>query len=81
MGIKSEKQTSQIGNGSPAQIQAELPTLADLIFGSNSAALIWCAKYAQFNAELEGRTSGGFKDRGSGVKVCAHTHAHAHTHA
>lgn len=79
MGINAEKLTIQEVNGSPAQIQTERISLANVVFGSNSACLEWCAKFTKINAGPECRNSGDFKDRGPGADV--HTHAHTRTHA
>lgn len=76
--ISPENKIGQNKNGSPAQICIDGDNLADLIFGSNSECLVWCANYLDFNSEtVDSESAEGFKFP---VSAHAHAHAHAHTH-
>lgn len=78
--IVPEKTMSQIEDGSPAQIRAELQTLATVIFGSNVEALDWCATFCRINAGIEEICSSqGFECPIPGADAHAHTRTHAHT--
>lgn len=78
--INPENPMSQNKNGSPAQIMAEPSELATLIFGSNSDAFDYCAKFERINAGIEeSGSSQGFECPVPGANARTHTHARTHT--
>lgn len=46
---KPKTTTSQRGDGSPAQIWAELDLLAAEIFGSSKSAILWAERFEEIN--------------------------------
>lgn len=79
MGVITENQTSQIVDGSPAQICAEYSDLADAIFTSNSALLDWVHVFEIFNsATLEEIRE--FKSPVAAICSVARSHARSHAH-
>lgn len=78
MGIISENATSQIEDGSPAQICADAPDLATVIFGSNFEAYAWASYFMCLAEKSAGIIEcSGFK---SCPAACCETHTHTHTH-
>lgn len=82
MGIISEKTTSQIEDGSPAQICAESIDLATEVFGSNFEAYAWASYFKCLNEEKSAGSVGcsGFESRPAACReTFTHTHTHTHT--
>lgn len=77
MGVITENDTSQNNTSSPAQIWGDCLELASVIFGSNSEARVWAAKYVDFNGSGVATELCGFNSCAPGVET--HTHTHTHT--
>lgn len=73
MGVITENDTSQNNTSSPAQIWGDCLELASVIFGSNSEALAWAAKYVDINTP-------GVATELCGFNSCAPEIAHRYTH-
>lgn len=79
MGVIQENQTSQIGVSSPAQICAEYTDLAELVFSSNSALLMWVHDFEIFNSATS-VVIREFKPPVAAICSVARSHARSHAH-
>lgn len=79
MGVIQENQTSQIEVSSPAQICAEYSDLAELVFSSNSALLIWAHTFEVFNSATSEEIR-EFKSPVAAICSVARSHARSHAH-
>ena len=79
MSVETENRTSQKGDGSPAQIWAELGLLASDIFGTIQMTREWAEIYVSLNETADSMQIG--REITTPSAECEHRHTHAHTHA
>lgn len=77
MGVITENDTSQMGKVAPPRFGESYSELASIIFGSNSEALAWAAKYVDINTPGVATELCRFN---SYAPEIAHRYTHPHTH-
>lgn len=76
MVVIAENDTSQMGKVAPPRFGESYSDLASIIFGSNSEALDWAAKFVFFNRSGVASELCGFNSCAPAVETHTHTHTH-----